>query len=264
MNSLLRKTIRQILREAAGAGKIDELVGKIQEINNGISEYYAGEDLRGKELPRLGIMIEDRGEEADIAFAILGITYSGVLTPDRVSSLSSKGSSQKLGDLLDVELPWGRIEIGSIDGPKCSGAWNVIVTLETKPGWGPLLYDVAIEVATEKAGGLTSDRGEVSDEALRVWTAYDKSRGDVEKAQLDLTDTDISRWGGADPNLVHLTPETEDDDCYQYSAFDERIAAGDLNSNTRSNWVKSPLSRVYRKPPVTKAKLESIGSLFAD
>lgn len=115
----LRQAIRQILTEAAGTGKIDELVGKIQEINTGIAEYYAGEDLRGKELPRLGIMIEDRGEEADIAFAISGIMYSGVMTTDRVSSLSSKGSAQKLGDLLGVELPWGRIEIGSIDGPKC-------------------------------------------------------------------------------------------------------------------------------------------------
>lgn len=59
--------------------------------------------------------------------------------------------------------------------------------------FGPLVYDVAIEVT----GGITPDRMEVSNDAKKVWDYYMKNRPDVMKQQLD--------------NMRNrLTPEDED------------------------------------------------------
>ena len=65
----------------------------------------------------------------------------------------------------------------------------------TESGWGPLLYDVMMEYATENYGGLISDRSFVSDEAFEVWDFYAHGRDDVQAHQLDdlqntLTPTD--------------------------------------------------------------------------
>jgi hypothetical protein len=46
-------------------------------------------------------------------------------------------------------------------------------------GWGPLLYDVAMELATLHGDGVVSDRTGVSDRAQGVWRHYDESRQDV-------------------------------------------------------------------------------------
>lgn len=258
----LRETIRQILREEAGPGKLDELVGEIQEINSRINEHYAGENLRPEDLPRMGVMIQTQADQVSIMFAVSNITHSGDMSPGKIFELSSSMHVKALDDLFGTEIPYGRIEIGPVENAECAGAWNVIVTRNTKSGWGPLLYDVAIEEASSRAGGLTSDRGEVSDDALRVWTAYDTSRGDVEKVQLDLTDFDIARWRDSVPNLAHITPKIKWDDCFMYSAFDERLAAKDFSASKSGNWVKSPLSRAYKKPSVIINQLQSLGLLF--
>lgn len=52
--------------------------------------------------------------------------------------------------------------------------------VSAKHGWGPLVYDVAMERATELGGGLAPDRGYVSPAARRVWDVYLK-REDIEK-----------------------------------------------------------------------------------
>jgi len=51
-------------------------------------------------------------------------------------------------------------------------------------GYGPRLYDVVMEAATEKGAMLTSDRSSVSGDAKRVWEYYFKNRGDVKKTPL--------------------------------------------------------------------------------
>lgn len=52
-------------------------------------------------------------------------------------------------------------------------------------GFGPLLYDIAMEEATKNGLSLVSDRKRVSDDAFRVWEQYLKNRPDVEKVTLD-------------------------------------------------------------------------------
>jgi len=107
-------------------------------------------------------------------------------------------------------------------------------------GWGPLLYDVAIEQATISGNGLASDRESVSPQAQRVWSYYLDNRPDVEEHQLDTLDN-------------QLTP-TDEDNC------DQRIAQGTVVGMS-STWQDSALSKRYTKAPITIEALEKAGKL---
>lgn len=69
-----------------------------------------------------------------------------------------------------------------LDGGDCDGAFVVQASL-AKKGWGPMLYDLAIEWASINGEGLTPDRDTVSDAAFSVWKRY-MSRSDVKKHKL--------------------------------------------------------------------------------
>ena len=96
-------------------------------------------------------------------------------------------------------------------------------------GWGPLLYEVALEWASKNGAGLVADRGVVSRAAESVWKKY-LARGDVKHKQLDVTKRNR-------PDVIQLTPDFLDDDCSQESAI----------SHEGRNWAKSPLSKIYYK-----------------
>ena len=143
------------------------------------------------------------------------------------------------------EIGRGYIEInpagGELAGEKdsegpCDGAW-VVLSSEADNKWGPFLYDVAIEWATENGGkGLTPDRTRVSLDALRVWDFYLKNRSDVPNSQLD--------------NLKNkLTPRNKQDNCNQTAAVK---AAG-------RDWHNSSLSKRYTKDPDTLRQLRDTG-----
>ena len=108
------------------------------------------------------------------------------------------------------------------DGP-CLQSWQISGS-RVDLGYGPLLYDVAIELT----GGLTSDRTSVSGEAEAVWDYYSKNRSDVEVVQLDITD---------DYFLPQLTPDNPNDDCSQVPAYDRY----------KEDWHKSGLSKLIKK-----------------
>ncbi len=143
------------------------------------------------------------------------------------------GRSKNPSGMIQIFRP-GNLES---DGP-CGDAWQVGSSAATR-GWGPLLYDVAMEWATLNGGGLVSDRVIVSVEAQRVWDYYMANRGDVTGIQLD----DLENT---------LTPE-EEDNCYQYSA--EKWSPPDVN------WQDSPLSKRWTKAPTTIAALKKLGKL---
>ena len=105
-------------------------------------------------------------------------------------------------------------------GP-CSGAWQV-VKAHAPHGWGPMLYDVAMEIVG--SAGLTSDRGTVTQDAMGIWVYYDQ-RGDVQAFQLDNPSNE-------------LTPELQDN-CMQNAA--------EHYVDEPEDWMKSPLSRRYVK-----------------
>lgn len=66
------------------------------------------------------------------------------------------------------------------------GAYQVDNSHAVTPGsgWGPFIYDVAMEWATEQGEGLMPDREDVSMMAGDVWKRY-ASRGDVESASVE-------------------------------------------------------------------------------
>ena len=141
--------------------------------------------------------------------------------------------------------PYGSIsldlEVQMADEFPCLHALMVAYS-DAVRGWGPLLYDVAIEVATLKAGGLVSDRSIVSKDAYNVWDKYNSQRSDVEKLQLD-------------DEASTLTPNDPDDDCLQNISHE-------YEEKTGIPWSESPLSKLYRKEPTTINELFSSGKLL--
>jgi len=160
----------------------------------------------------------------------------------------SKTDQWMRADMLYLK-PRGSVAISSVPRVasrtgmgECGGAWEVYHT-EATQGWGPMLYDVAMEYATQNGGGLISDRGAVSPKARRVWDYYLSNRGDVTGIQLD----DLENT---------LTPE-EEDNCVQ------RVASYTNHHGMPKNidWQTSPLSKRYTKPPTTMNALEAAGKL---
>ena len=149
----------------------------------------------------------------------------------------------------DVTIAFADADIADETG-ECYGGWIVAGT-EVSPrgeGWGPLLYEIALEWASQDGGGLTSDRVDVSDYAHAVWDKYEQ-RGDVKKKQMDIVNPHY--WT---PSLSQLTPEDPSDDCVQDIA---------VRTGPRSEWPKSPLSKMYYKPGAEVMRiLKKEGRLF--
>lgn len=108
-------------------------------------------------------------------------------------------------------------------------------------GFGPMLYDIAMEIATAEGSGLLSDRGSVSAEAFAVWAYYADRRPDVTSYQLD-------------DNEGRLTPDIEADDCDQSAAYDHESQDNWWPHSQSEPWdpsgkevlLKSPLSKLYK------------------
>ena len=149
---------------------------------------------------------------------------------NRKGSLSAK---TKIRGLVGIEKTDPKY------GP-CGGAYKMTWS-STDPGWGPLLYDVAMEYATLNGNGLMPDRMAVSPDAERVWQYYLDSRSDVTAHQLDSLEGEI-------------TPDNKGDDCSQ-DIVHQKINHGD-------DWVKHPLSKRYTKPPTTIELLRKAGKLI--
>ena len=149
-----------------------------------------------------------------------------------------------------IHVAWGEVTIMHPDkgtGP-CGEALNVVYA-GAASGWGPMLYDVAMEVATEVGGGLTPDRSSVSNDAQNVWSYYFNNRGDVQSQQLDLTDKEVAYY--TDLGLSKLTPDIEEDDCLQSKAI----------RAYEDKWDQAPLSKRYTKAPTTLNALRAAGRL---
>lgn len=155
-------------------------------------------------------------------------------------------ASKNLGyDSIMNRASIGIISADKISAEPCSGAFTVSWAHVDKgyKGWGPLLYDVAMELATMHGGGLTADRANVSDDAFNIWDYYHKKRGDVAVKQLD---DEAGRY----------TPEDGADDCLMSAAYgggDGRYGWWDEYDEDNIPWdpdgeevlVGSPISKIY-------------------
>jgi hypothetical protein len=141
---------------------------------------------------------------------------------------------------------YGHIIAFKSNAAGCEGSWEVMYSNAQPPGWGPLLYDVAMEVATLEGSGLMSDRSSVSRDARRVWDYYNDNRPDVTKRQLDkLPDSGIPG--------PQLTPDRNYDDC------DQGVSADDKTPRT---WYDSSSSKTFKKRPTTINALKDAGRLI--
>tara|TARA_R110000744_G_scaffold346242_1_gene451744 strand:- start:171 stop:830 length:660 start_codon:yes stop_codon:yes gene_type:complete len=130
----------------------------------------------------------------------------------------------------DTGIPHGKVDIWKTDEGACFGGWAVLQS-EAERGWGPLLYEVALEWASGSGGGLTSDRGIVSDDAIAVWDKYTK-RGDVEAKQMDVDHKE--KWM---QQYAELTPDIKVDDCDQGKAIDLKD----------DKWMVTSVSKMFYK-----------------
>lgn len=139
----------------------------------------------------------------------------------------------------------------------------VIKYSEASGGFGPLLYEIGLEIVScEKNGALMSDREEVSSEAENVWRRYlrrSKSEFNLEAVKMDFSDETWNDIMYSEPfasmsdkeqkffkKTKKLTPKDTSDDISQYASI--------LNSAEKGNFVngdwksfESPLAYAYYK-----------------
>ena len=172
--------------------------------------------------PQLNIRIEKWKDKIIFQYVIMG--------EDGKSERPHHKTGYPVG-AITIRRPESNREDRDYDG-LCTGGWIVETSNATK-NMGPLLYDVAMEWASQNGSGLMADRNMVSRYARAVWDKYSQRPG-VEEIQLDI-DHDVS--GKMFKSLPRLTPEYLPDDCDQEVPVE---LYGD-------KWSHSPLSRLYRK-----------------
>ena len=148
--------------------------------------------------------------------------------------------------------PWGEVLIGKLKPNSqgdCSDAYGIDHS-DTASGWGPLLYDVAMEWASKNGSGLTSDRGSVSSDAYNVWNYYLRNRPDVESVQLDIRNRGYEK----------ITPDDESDDCEQAISVSW---ARKTDTDPDPGWSAQPTAYLYRVSGTpTMDALEASGQLL--
>jgi hypothetical protein len=108
----------------------------------------------------------------------------------------SKASGEVVKILYDLSGAYGRIEYSVFDGVVSGaidfereikgrgfGDFFIFETFPVTKGYGPLLYEILVEKATEANVCLMSDRDEVSDSARIVWDKYLR-RDDIDYKQM--------------------------------------------------------------------------------
>ena len=152
---------------------------------------------------------------------------------------------------MKVDSVLNRASIGLFSASRVADCLNGFITSwahvdEEGAGFGPMLYDIAMEIATAEGGGLLSDRRNVSAEAFAVWAYYADKRQDVIAHQLD-------------DDKGRLTPDIEADDCWQEIAYDHQSQDSWWTPYSEEEeedipWdpygkevlLKSPLSKLYK------------------
>ena len=150
--------------------------------------------------------------------------------------------------ILQNEHPYSRSEhaVGSLFADrsysdhhtgKCNKNFMVQSSNATQ-GFGPLLYDVAMEIVSQKGAGLMCDRNSVSPFAYNVWWNYLINRPDVKPVQMDI------HYGPHDDDtrFDKLTPQDPSDDCAQTQAIGYAQDNGEPE-----DWPENALSKGYMK-----------------
>ena len=111
-------------------------------------------------------------------------------------------------------------------------------------GWGPLLYDIALEFQGEK--GLMCDRDEVSLDASKVWEKYLTSRDDVQPKVLDAKNG-------------YFTWDDPSDDCDQttflrYSGASWSSGADHMREQMKNHWASQVFVKISGTPVIDELR----------
>ena len=171
-----------------------------------------------EDLPEdIGITIRDEGS------GIWEIFYSQLNSPEEYSNGPSGGVDMtKVADSYDCAI---------------KDAWHLRSDIDH--GWGPLIYDIAMEWASMHGSGLMSDRAGLSPHSQAVWQYYYDNRTDVKIQQLD----DLKNT---------LTPQDDSDNCKQSYGI----------TNSWYDLENSPTAKLYSKQPTTIAALRKLNKLI--
>lgn len=164
----------------------------------------------------------------------------------------------------DVKLTADDVNVKDDIGNK-RDAWQVMWS-EAAGGYGPLLYEIGIEVIScDLNGAVMSDRGSVSDDARKVWDRYKKraeSEFNLVAVKMDINDASFEDYydykedefekldlDASEPvQMKKMTPNDPTDDMYQFSALSDMMDSG----NFKFDWkeVESSLAYAfYKKEP---------------
>jgi predicted nucleotidyltransferase len=136
---------------------------------------------------------------------------------------------------------YGVLEAHRSSGDPYKGTYKV-ATVKARDGFGPLLYDVALEIASDKARGLKADDNSVSDDASAIWRYYHDKRDDVEKREADPY---IDDWYDS-----YRAGVTDLDNLARHMAEGGFIPVADLESEkSMRDFVKNKrhLTKIYKK-----------------
>ena len=117
-----------------------------------------------------------RGRDSTFQIAICE-RPSGNPTPD-FELMSLSDAIEEADNLQKAGRPHGCWMIIEIEE---GGEYWRVQEVQTSDGWGPLLYDIAMELVTEKGASFRSDDNGVKPDAIRVWEFYENSRKDVSR-----------------------------------------------------------------------------------
>jgi len=240
---LLLENWREFLKEGIDPRiqtQIDNLFA-LPEVNVS-PETWDSMHLKGPQFPTNVAVAIETGYDYAITVFYCFIDKDGKFTRRTREKDSTKYISGEEGRKVEsTGIPHGQIIVESPDeesrqrwgDPPCLNGFS-IASAKTTRGWGPLLYEVALEWASQGGrAGLMADRRGVSDYAVAVWDKY-LVRGDVDKKQLD-----IDPAGAKQFHTQQLTPDIPEDDCSQRSAARHGGSDG---------WQDTSISKLYNKP----------------
>tara|TARA_Y100000816_G_C26056880_1_gene554647 strand:+ start:521 stop:1189 length:669 start_codon:yes stop_codon:yes gene_type:complete len=183
----LRKYIRHLIVESSGNIKIDNIISIIDGFGAGIK-----------------IVPNEKSGRIDIVYCEKPTSKK---EPDDFffdeSHLTDRAKAYYKKNKLDLEDLVGALTIMKMTNSdirnygNCNGAYKVDI-IESPAGFGPLLYEVALEYLYNyrSKNGLIPDRRSVKPEAANVWKVYNSKRDDVKKIQLHPDDCDMEVAGG--------------------------------------------------------------------
>jgi hypothetical protein len=164
------------------------------------------------------------------------------------------------------------------DAEKCVKDVWIVGVADAASGWGPMLYEVAIEYASKHGKGLTSDRQLVSTAAKGVYDFYQSKRSDVQKVQMDISKRSVKAVFGDEDKIKQLTPDDKSDDCDQIVSIFYSAGMGDWKTSSfqsrvknaqedpfDNEWHKESTSKILVKnSPIVSNMLKKAGKLRMD